>query len=59
VASEIEELRVILQGVEARALEREFLKQQYHGELDDSRLVDGAAGSSLTCFTCFTCFTRL
>jgi hypothetical protein len=55
VASEIEQLRVILQGVEARALEREFLKQQYHGELDDSRLVDGAAGS---CFgTHFTCFT--
>jgi hypothetical protein len=55
VASEIEQLRVILQGVEARALEREFLKQQYHGELDDSRLVDGAAGSNFGIhFTCFT-----
>jgi len=29
------------QGVEARAQEREFLKMQAHGELDDARLVDG------------------
>lgn len=44
VSSEVEQLRVILQGVEARAQEREFLKQQAYGELDDARLVDAAAG---------------
>jgi len=44
VANEIAQLRVVLQGVEARAQEREFLKMQPHGELDDARLVDGAAG---------------
>ncbi|KAJ1482812.1 hypothetical protein T484DRAFT_1802869 [Baffinella frigidus] len=43
----IEQLRVVLQGVEARASEREWLRLQTHGELDEARLVDGAAGDHL------------
>ena len=46
VAIEIQELRVILAGVEARAAEREVQRLQMHGELDDARIVDGAAGDS-------------
>ena len=44
VAAEVEQLRVVLQSVEARAHEREWLKLQSFGDLDDSRLVDGATG---------------
>ena len=35
VEREVEQLRVVLQGVEARAHEREWLTLQPHGELDD------------------------
>ena len=35
---------MFVQGVETRKQEREFLRLQTHGELDDARLVDGAAG---------------
>jgi len=45
VATQIQEMKVCLAGHEARELERQWLKNQTHGELDDSRLVDGITGS--------------
>jgi hypothetical protein len=44
VANEISQLRVILEGAEARERERTWVKHQVQGELDDNRLVDGATG---------------
>jgi len=45
VATQIQEMKVCLEGHEARERERQWLKNQTHGELDDSRLVDGITGS--------------
>ena len=45
VAAQIQEMRVALEGHEARATERQWLRQQTQGELDDGRLVDGITGS--------------
>ena len=44
VQREVKQLRVILESAEAKEQERVWLKQQTHGDLDDSRLVDGATG---------------
>ena len=44
VRREVGQLRVILEGIEAKERERVWLKAQSHGELDDNRLVDGATG---------------
>src|SRR6185437_2256479 len=44
VAKEIGQLRVVLEGAEARETERTWLKNQVNGELDDNKLVDGAVG---------------
>ena len=42
VAQEVAQLRVLLEGVEAREKERIWAKNQSTGELDDARLVDAA-----------------
>lgn len=44
VATEISQLRTILEGAEAKEKERVWVKNQVQGELDDNRLVDGATG---------------
>ena len=44
IRKEVQQLRVLLQSREARAIERVWLHRQSHGELDESRLVDGVAG---------------
>ena len=44
VASEILQLRLILESAEARERERVWIKNQTQGELDDNRLIDGATG---------------
>ncbi len=44
VNREVNQLRVVLEGLEAREKEREWLRNQPFGELDDTRLVDGIAG---------------
>ncbi len=44
VASEVSQLRVVLESAEARERERVWLKNQTFGELDDNKLVDGATG---------------
>ncbi len=41
----MKELRALLESREARASERVWLTRQSHGELDESRLVDGVAGA--------------
>jgi hypothetical protein len=40
----LQQLRLVLEGAEAKEKEREWLKGQTSGELDDSRLVEGATG---------------
>merc|ERR1712054_471507 len=44
VENEVNQLRVILQSVEAKEKERVWLRGKTTGELDDSRLVDMAIG---------------
>eukprot|EP00729_Bicosta_minor_P004263 gene4263-23013_t len=44
VEREIKQLRVVLESAEAKEQERVWLKGQTIGDLDDSRLVDGATG---------------
>lgn len=44
VAREVVQLRLILQSVEAKAKEREWLRLQTQGDLDENRLVDGVVG---------------
>eukprot|EP01062_Namystynia_karyoxenos_P006370 TRINITY_DN1222_c0_g1_i1.p1 TRINITY_DN1222_c0_g1~~TRINITY_DN1222_c0_g1_i1.p1 ORF type:complete len:1879 (+),score=516.05 TRINITY_DN1222_c0_g1_i1:79-5637(+) len=44
VSKEIQQLRVVLGAAEARERERTWLRGQTHGELDDARIVDSAAG---------------
>mmetsp|Transcript_29103 Transcript_29103/g.86552 ORF Transcript_29103/g.86552 Transcript_29103/m.86552 type:complete len:633 (+) Transcript_29103:1-1899(+) len=45
VAAQIQAMRLVLQSHEARERERAWLKQQTHGELDDTRIVDGIVGA--------------
>ena len=44
VARQVSQLRVILESVEAREKQREWLRHQAYGDLDDAKLVDGVAG---------------
>eukprot|EP00931_Biecheleriopsis_adriatica_P049533 TRINITY_DN28660_c0_g1_i1.p1 TRINITY_DN28660_c0_g1~~TRINITY_DN28660_c0_g1_i1.p1 ORF type:complete len:1540 (+),score=355.44 TRINITY_DN28660_c0_g1_i1:29-4621(+) len=45
VATQIQEMKVCLEARQAQERERQWLKNQTHGELDDSRIVDGITGS--------------
>eukprot|EP00960_Hanusia_phi_P004987 144053-Hanusia_phi.AAC.3 len=47
VEHEVRHLRLLLERVEARLKEREWLKLQPYGELDESRLIDGVVGERL------------
>ena len=47
VADEIEQLRVVLGALEARAKERVWLRNQSDGDFDDAKLVDGMTGERL------------
>ena len=44
VSRQVSQLRVVLEAVEAREKQREWLTGQSSGELDDARLVDAVAG---------------
>ena len=44
VADEVLKLRVVLEAAEAKEREREWLSNQLSGDLDDSKIVDGASG---------------
>ena len=41
---EVAQLRIMFEGMEAKEKERQWLKNQQTGDLDDNRLVDGATG---------------
>jgi len=47
VANEIKQLRAILEAVQAKDKERNWMKRKGSGELDDSRLVEGITGDRL------------
>ena len=47
VEREVGQLRVALEGAEAREKEREWLYNMTSGELDENKLVDGVAGDRL------------
>ena len=42
--TQVNSLRVMLDGMEAKERERIWIKNQIQGELDDNRLIDGALG---------------
>jgi hypothetical protein len=44
VQQEIRQLRVVLEGVQAKEKERVWLKNMTDGDLDDSKLIDGLTG---------------
>ncbi|KAI8393920.1 AAA domain-containing protein [Radiomyces spectabilis] len=44
VRREVRELRVILEGVEAKNKERVWLKNQASGDLDDTKIIEGLTG---------------
>ena len=46
VGRQVRQLRVILEGVQAKTKERVWLKNQTGGELDDTRLIDGLTGET-------------
>ena len=43
---DIAKLRVVLESAEAKEKEREWLKNQLSGDLDDAKIVDGASGEN-------------
>lgn len=45
VQEQIAAMRIVLESHEARERERSWQKQQTHGELDETRIVDGIVGS--------------
>jgi hypothetical protein len=47
VAGQVAELRTVLESLRTKQSERVWLRNQASGELDDSRLLDGAAGERL------------
>ena len=44
IKNDIANLRASLQSVESKVSERDWIKRQSYGELDDSKLVEGVAG---------------
>lgn len=44
VKTEVNQLRVILQGLQAKAQERTWLRHQTSGDLDENKLVEGLTG---------------
>lgn len=47
VEGSVRQLREILEGLRSRGKEREWVRNQAQGELDDAKLVDGLAGERL------------
>ncbi|CAG5132917.1 unnamed protein product, partial [Candidula unifasciata] len=46
VRRQVQSLRVILDSLQAKGKERQWLKHQSHGDLDDAKLIDGLTGES-------------
>lgn len=47
VSREIHQLQQILQTAQAKTIEREWLRNQQQGDLDDNKLVDAITGEKL------------
>ena len=47
IKQEITTIRAIIEGLEAKSKEREWLRNQTDGELDDNKLVEGLVGEKL------------
>ncbi|GFR87627.1 von Willebrand factor A domain-containing protein 8-like [Elysia marginata] len=46
VRRQVQSLRVILDSLQAKGKERQWIKHQSHGELDDGKLIEGLTGES-------------
>ncbi|GFO45308.1 von Willebrand factor a domain-containing protein 8-like [Plakobranchus ocellatus] len=46
VRRQVQSLRVILDSLQAKGKERQWIKHQSHGELDDAKLIEGLTGES-------------
>ena len=44
VRRQVQGLKVILDSLQAKGKERQWLKHQSHGELDDAKLIEGLTG---------------
>ena len=44
VRKQVQSLRTIISGLQAKSKERQWLKNQTQGELDDMRLIEGITG---------------
>ena len=44
VRGQVQSLRVILDSLQAKGKERQWLKNQSHGDIDDAKLIDGITG---------------
>merc|ERR1711878_23256 len=44
VRKQVQTLRMIISGLQAKAKDRQWLKNQTQGELDDTRLIEGITG---------------
>lgn len=44
VKSQVQSLRVVLESLQAKGKERQWLKNQSHGDLDDAKLIEGLTG---------------
>ena len=47
ISQEISTLKALIEGLEAKSKEREWLRNQTDGELDDNKLVEGLVGEKL------------
>uniref|UniRef100_A0A2C9MAM2 von Willebrand factor A domain-containing protein 8 n=1 Tax=Biomphalaria glabrata TaxID=6526 RepID=A0A2C9MAM2_BIOGL len=46
VRRQVQSLKVILESLQAKGKERQWIKHQSHGELDDGKLIEGLTGES-------------
>ena len=44
VRKQVQSLRTIISGLQAKSKERQWMKNQTQGELDDMRLIEGITG---------------
>jgi hypothetical protein len=44
IASQVQQLKIVLEGVQAKEKERVWLRNQVDGEIDDGKLVEGLTG---------------
>lgn len=52
VSRQVQALRVVLSSLQAKERDRQWLRHQTSGELDDTKIVEGVYFISLTYFAC-------